>query len=321
MSESLENKVLCINTFRQKLLFITGQEFENLFTTLMGLIYPNSFYQVRPQGKYGDGGNDGYLKGKGIYFQVYSPEEINYETKILNKLDKDLKKLIRNWDELEKIKEYNFVINDKFKNLNLSNNQKLLQICNKYKNININIRTSNWILNHFIDLSLEKQLYIIGHIPLNINSFDIVVLDTLSKVIKHIIDNIQVSNKYDSTLEAPNFDEKIKVNGLKDFAHFFKIAYFQNKILDDFYQSDPEAKTKLQIKIISLYKDELNNLPDNSSLDSVFYQISEKMIPNKEEYDNLDNIHKKNIIEAIYVILSYFFQVCDIGEPPSKFIN
>ncbi|MBW5381709.1 hypothetical protein, partial [Brachyspira hampsonii] len=68
-----EKKAICLLQFRQRLLFSSGQEFENLFTTLMYLLYPNDFQQVKPQGRYGDGGNDGYIKGQGIYFQVYSP--------------------------------------------------------------------------------------------------------------------------------------------------------------------------------------------------------------------------------------------------------
>ncbi|ASJ22493.1 hypothetical protein BHAMNSH16_12920 [Brachyspira hampsonii] len=316
-----EKKAICLLQFRQRLLFSSGQEFENLFTTLMYLLYPNDFQQVKPQGRYGDGGNDGYIKGQGIYFQVYSPEKIDPKNtnKIKKKIEKDLEKLINNWDNLEKIKEYNFVFNDNFENIDLTTNQFFIELQNKYQNIDINIKTSHWIINKFADLSLEKQLYILEHIPLNIEGFDFIKLDLFGNVIKYIINNIQIPNNIHSILEAPDFDEKIKVNGLKDFKILLQNAYLQTNILDDFYKSNPEDKMILQKKVINLYKEELYNSINYTSLDSVFYKISYRMIPNIEEYNNLSNINKKNIMESIYVILAYFFQVCDIGKAPDKF--
>lgn len=316
-----ENKVIAATMLKQKLIFMTGQEFENLFTEIMNQLYPDNFYQVKPQGQYGDNSNDGYLKGKGIYFQVYSPEEIKDEKKLFKKLEHDLEGLINHWNHLEKIKEYNFVVNDKFRNLDVSTNKFMLDIQNKYKDIKIDIRTSNWIIRSFMELKIDKQLYILNSITLNFKNFDFIAFDALSKVIKHIIDNVDIYNSIKDKLEVPNFDKKIEVNGLKDFALILKYADLQSNVLEEFYQSNPEDKLTLQRKIITLYQEELVNCVNKDSLDSVFYKVSERMIPNKEYYSNLSKINKKNILEAIYVILSYFFQVCDIGEPPSKFIN
>jgi len=73
------------------------------------------FQKIRPYGNKGDGGNDGYRKDLGIYYQVYAPRvpktnEKDAEKKLLG----DFQKLKNEWNEISNIKIYNFVFNDKY---------------------------------------------------------------------------------------------------------------------------------------------------------------------------------------------------------------
>ena len=73
------------------------------------------FQKIRPYGNIGDGGNDGYRKALGIYYQVYAPNEPKIkEADAAKKLKKNFQRLKDEWDEIASVKEYNFVFNDKY---------------------------------------------------------------------------------------------------------------------------------------------------------------------------------------------------------------
>lgn len=91
-----------------------GAEFQSFFENIMEKAFID-FQKIRPRGNEGDGGNDGYRKELGIYYQVYAPRtpKIN-EKDAAGKLQRDFQKLKNEWDEISNIKEYNFVFNDKY---------------------------------------------------------------------------------------------------------------------------------------------------------------------------------------------------------------
>jgi hypothetical protein len=61
--------------FQNKIYKADGQKFEDIFTDIMKYADPE-FQQIKPYGRTGDKKNDGYIKSKGIYFQVYGPQDI-----------------------------------------------------------------------------------------------------------------------------------------------------------------------------------------------------------------------------------------------------
>ena len=70
-----EEKTLARHLFVNRLLKANGQKFEDIFTAVMNYAEPD-FQQIKPWGNIGDRKNDGYIKSKGIFFQVFAPEEI-----------------------------------------------------------------------------------------------------------------------------------------------------------------------------------------------------------------------------------------------------
>ena len=111
--KTLDKKFLS-SQFQVKIYSKNGSEFQSFFEQIMEKAYPD-FQKVRPLGRKGDAGNDGYRKHSGIYYQVYAPStpKVN-ETTAAGKLKNDFQKLKAGWDEISKIKEYNFVFNDKY---------------------------------------------------------------------------------------------------------------------------------------------------------------------------------------------------------------
>ena len=59
--------------FVNRVLRANGTAFQQLFWSVMRAKHGQDFVEIRPQGKKGDEGNDGYLPADGHYFQVYGP--------------------------------------------------------------------------------------------------------------------------------------------------------------------------------------------------------------------------------------------------------
>lgn len=79
--------------FKNKIHSKDGNEFQSFFENIMEKAY-SDFQKIRPYGKEGDAGNDGYRKKLGIYYQVYAPNvpKVN-EAKAAEKLENDFLKL------------------------------------------------------------------------------------------------------------------------------------------------------------------------------------------------------------------------------------
>lgn len=100
--------------FREKIYIKNGTEFQSFFENIMEKAF-SDFKKIRPYGRDGDGGNDGYRKKSGIYYQVYAPvAPSTKQAEAARKLKKDFEKLKNNWDKISEIKEYHFVFNDKY---------------------------------------------------------------------------------------------------------------------------------------------------------------------------------------------------------------
>lgn len=98
--------------FKLRILLKDATEFQTFFEDVMEKVY-SDFQKIRP--RKGDGGNDGYRKTSGIYYQVYAPRvpSIN-EREAAKKAQDDFQTLKTEWDEISNIREYNFVFNDKY---------------------------------------------------------------------------------------------------------------------------------------------------------------------------------------------------------------
>lgn len=90
-----------------------GLAFQSFFNELMALGI-TGFCPVRQRN---DGGNDGFVENTGTFYQVFAPEAVTSSTirTASSKMIDDFDKLAKNWHYLIELKEYVFVINDKFK--------------------------------------------------------------------------------------------------------------------------------------------------------------------------------------------------------------
>lgn len=102
-----------LTQIENKLYRIHGSEFQSFFEDVMEK-YDPLFLKVRPYGRIGDKGNDGYTLD-GTYYQVYAPLEDGNHGKAVKKFIDDFENLqSSNWDGWVNIKRYKCVLNDKF---------------------------------------------------------------------------------------------------------------------------------------------------------------------------------------------------------------
>ncbi|MBN1382362.1 MAG: hypothetical protein JXA41_11850 [Deltaproteobacteria bacterium] len=99
--------------FQLKIHEKNASEFQIFFEEIMQVAFED-FRKIKPYGKLGDKGNDGYRPSAGIYYQVYSPQKPDEkELEAARKLKADFDKLKSEWDQIATIKTFYFVYNDK----------------------------------------------------------------------------------------------------------------------------------------------------------------------------------------------------------------
>ncbi|EKP0297261.1 hypothetical protein JFR03_004073 [Aeromonas veronii] len=139
-----------------------GQQFENLFVKIMSYAI-RGFKPVKAHGNIGDRGNDGWCSESGVYYQVYAPENLpkNNEDAI-KKMEGDFEKLINYWDQISKVNEYYFVINDKYQGISPHLSLMIKQLKDKHRLRNAGVILSQDLENMCFSLSVDIQQTLIG---------------------------------------------------------------------------------------------------------------------------------------------------------------
>jgi len=282
-----------------------GNEFEKLVIQIYKIKYKD-IIPIKPAGQFGDFANDGYIPDK-LLIQVYAPEKINYQNGI-NKLEKDFKRAKEHWN----FEEYHFIINDKFKGIHPKIAQKANEL-NKQIQIIDNERLKNEILTLYKTNPFE--IYTIFKKDTEIENFD--DFEKISSVIDFLADTKDIKNNHLSILNFANEtfyqgkEEKIKLN-IKDkklYDNFLQIITQSRKIIPKYKKYFDEKLIEIGEYIKEIYYNSNKNYPSEQS---IVYLIN-TLIDDLKNNNHFD----KNIELAIYIIVGYFFDICDIGDKPN----
>ena len=312
---SPQTKQIARIIFRNRILEANAQEYENLFTKVMG--YSRSDFQpVKPQGAFGDRKNDGFEKNSGRYFQVFAPEDFSTkETKVISKINEDFKGLHDYWQSQGVgIREFHFVLNDKFKGAYPSTDFALNELKKNYPTLQVSEKfLAKHLENEFFLLSDDQIFVIIGGVPdpENIETIDYGVLGEVIKFIDQ-----QPTKPFEmGKLVAPPFDKKITFNGLVGTKSFLENAWYQCGVLDSFFEFEGNfTKDFLRDKLNSVYveaREKFANPTTPDTGDQIFISILENIIPS-----DINSVDNKRYREAAGVLMATFFDSCDIYEEP-----
>ncbi|OEE76439.1 hypothetical protein [Vibrio genomosp. F6] len=162
-----------------------AQAYEDLFVKIMKQVDLN-FKPVKPHGNIGDRGNDGWCSDRGVYYQVYAPESLpSNSSQSLAKLHDDFQKLKNYWDSISPLKEFYFVVNDKFSGAPPHLYDAVAKIKKDYNLSRAEVILSHQLENMLFDLSDDVVASIVGSAS----------VDSNMEFYQHVVDSI-TSNMY-----------------------------------------------------------------------------------------------------------------------------
>jgi len=286
--------------FKLKIHEADGTAFERLFTDIMNYAEPD-FQQIKPWGNVGDRKNDGYIKSKGIYYQVFAPEDIRLKyPDTVKKMNDDFSVLISQWSP---VNEFYFLVNDKYKGVSPDAEIAMGQLIKSNKLVNGGILTAKYLENKLFSLADEHIVTIVGHIPDPAK----VQLDytVLNEVIQFIM-QLSSADVLPPDIEIPNWEKKIQFNQLSKATEIrLNNGYLQVASLNQYLDNNSNfLADELRDKMNEIYHWEKKTY----SSDELFWTIVRKASPRSEIV----------FLSAVIVIMAKYFEACDIFERPEE---
>jgi len=275
----------------------------------------SNFQKIEVQGAIGDRKCDGYIKGEGIFYQVYGPKGYNLsdttQKSAINKFEEDLTGLLKHiesgyWEEL---KEYVFVIKSHrgyFPDLI----EKVKDLESKFPEIKLTIYDIDSLMSVFSQLA-DSKISMVANTFIPNPDFDSVNYKIIGDIIKHLTVNGH-SDNLDITKDPPNFSAKINFNGICNFyGSNLNIASYSLPQLDDYLSSygDTEISDYLCSIFKELYESAKIIYPTDSNLQ--FKHILENCRSSNTHKDEI-KVYESNS----YIIMAKYFETCDIFEEP-----
>lgn len=307
----VSTRVVMRQIFKVKALRADGQAFEDLFSSIMQH-HNKDFVQIKPYGNVGDHKNDGFDRTTGTYYQCYAPEELEEnQAKALKKLVTDFGGLKAKWDHETPVENFNYVMNDKFKGVPPTVEHALAEIKKNHSLKDCRPFLPKDLEEILFGLSDDKIYDVIGAVP-SVPVDEVIQLSALGEVVDFLIKNMDVV-PFKGKLVSPDFEDKIQFNGLGEVsAGILRDGSYQVHVLEKFF-GNSAASLREDLKQIfnNLYKVatatiEGTNEPHKPDL--IFFHIAESAFPNQKR------VHR----DSIYVLMSYYFEACDIFEEPVK---
>lgn len=310
--------------FRLEMYKRSGEEFQIFFSDIMNYADPN-FIKVAPFG--GDGGNDGCDPSKGHYYQIYAPKPSTPSKQthatVLNKSIKDFQKLKKHWNNitgLPEISEYFFVYNDRFQGIPTDIVSLLANLKQTHGLTKSECIYSNQIEDKFESFPESKKLRLLGRPPISEAPFE-VDPSALGKLLQHLSTQ-SVNSLGFLEIDAPIWNEKIKFNSIS--------SGLNNRLLDrnhqgyrvrDFLvQSKTSDAQEIAQQVNKIYLESKSFIPDSleNYADMRYFWMVDRLIPLTIFQENNPFVIKA-FRDASEIILSHYFDTCDVYDNPNQF--
>jgi hypothetical protein len=304
-----EEKYIARQMFKNKVFQKDGQAYEDFFVMVMQHHNPN-FRPVKAHGQFGDRKNDGFDKTTGTYYQVYAPEDLEKrKKKAAEKFKEDFDDLYKYWnDKVTPVREFFYVLNNKYRAVPQIIYPVLEEIKRKYSSVQVDILLNQDLEEIFLNLPDDKIYDIIGYIP-DPQNMQVVDFTVMNQVIEYLL-SIESSYIKEDIPDKPDFEKKIVFNKLSAYpANLLRTGGYQASNLDEYFKYESQLKEILKKIFNNIYKRGLEVVPHGGDKnDTVFFYILENASPNK----------KKPVQDAVLVLMSYYFEYCDIFEEPRE---
>jgi len=304
-----EEKYIARLMFKNKVFQKDGKAYEDFFVKVLKH-HNHNFLPVKAHGQFGDRKNDGFDKTTGTYYQVYAPEDLEKRKKrAVEKFKEDFDDLYKYWnDKVTPVKEFFYVLNNKYRAVPQIIYPVLEEIKRKYSSVQVNILLNQDLEEIFLNLPDDKIYDIIGYIPDPLN-MQVVDFAVMNQVIEYLL-SIESPYIAEAIPEKPDFEKKIVFNKLSARpANLLRTGNYQASNLDEYFKYESQLKEILKKIFNNIYEGGLKEVPNGDDKnDTVFFYILENASPNK----------KKPVQDAVLVLMSYYFEYCDIFEEPRE---
>ena len=275
-----------------------GNEFEDWFSEIMELRYPGDFTRVSPWGADGDQKNDGYLRSKRMLFQVYAPETLQ-ESRALRKIAADHAGAIQYWKEY--FDTWVFV----------HNRRKGLppRIEKRLRSLDLDGPPSveSWgaavLRKEVFELPLTDLQILFGIAPTP-KDMQNVQYENFRNVLRYIagrppISDGDIRNVPPGKIDSNGFSDETKyIIGLGRRKSSYAGEFFR-------YWHDPRHGDEVSGSFKSEYA-RLKNAGE--SPDDIFGYLA--------IFSGVNEVTNPRDTMAVYALVTYFFEVCDIFERP-----
>lgn len=290
-----------------------GQRYQDFFVDVMTR-RDIGFVPVKPQGRRGDQGNDGFIPDRGCYFQVYAPEDPKDKaTKAAKKAIDDFAKLKENWEDDAPIVEYRFVFNDEYLGAFPDILHALEELKKKHR-----LRIAMPFLaadleREFMQLPASEMYAVLGSVIPRPEFIQDIDYAALTEVLQHLVDN-QRPLPAEGVPAVPDYDKKMQFNDIDRAASLLRVGNYQNAAVEQYFERHGEfTKTDIRNRLAHSYevaKIEVSGHvgADTPLGDRVFFRLLNVTVPEAT----------KQVQDAAIVLIAYFFEKCDVFEDPNE---
>lgn len=288
--------------FSERFSGISGAAFQDLFSELMEAAHPGDFVRVRAAGPTGDLKCDGYILSTAALFQVYAPRKAELTTKeMVAKVDEDFAGALQHWPNM---KSWTFVHSDTD-----GDRAERVQAIAALQKANPGIVIRHWskptLLDIVLALDAVKRASLLGPEP-EPHEFARPPYTALEPLLSHIATRTPAHFSLASIDEiSPN---KLAHNQL---SHHVAGALERGRkgeaVVERFIDARPDPT--YGPALASAFNAEYTRLRDaGNEPDDIFHGLT--------RFVGGDFLLRPPFQTAIYAVLAYFFERCDIFEAP-----
>ncbi|WP_122897801.1 ABC-three component system protein [Acinetobacter sp. B51(2017)] len=319
MSNSQVNYIYNL-LFKVQILQKSGEAFMCLFNDVMAFS-DERFQSIAPWGKWGDGGNDGFIQDEGHYFQVYAPKpNTNWSPpEAFNKAKTDFHKLGKKWLD---VKKYSFVLNDRFEGSPAPLNSALQEFKNETSLELCDCLCSRKLLTRFNKLPDDLKSLVVGGVPniedvtLNLHNNEIHTL------LLYLSDKSHNSKISLLDINVPDFERKITLNNLNPYiAEELRTNIKKVSLIDEYLDSVRGGiSQEISNYIHEIYeKSKLLFNGQNDEIDLQYAWIKDEIIPPEVRNNPAQRMALAGYRSVSSIVLAKYFESCDVYEHPDSF--
>jgi hypothetical protein len=303
--------------FKCRVILANAKAFQDLFWDVMKAKHGTAFAVVAPQGRKGDGGNDGYLPIDGHYYQIFAPvDPKDKAAKAASKLADDFAKVKAQWGKPPNaLKKYSFAFNDKFEGAPKDIEIALNDLRAEHKDVTFAQYCGRDLETDFMGLPEAEWDRIVGMPvpdPVRVAGLDYSVL---GEVIRFILSSDAAEEEVRLDL-PPELDEKINLIDLSSTnAALIKRGAMMTGHVEKYIKNySAFALAELRDRVVAHYETAkaqiLQSPPSSGSVvDAVFFLFRRSLVPRGATVAALT---------AVDAIVGYFFEACDVFDPKAE---